>query len=232
MQKIEYYIYSNDYTYSTLERIENFINSDLGGLVAFLSAGAVFLAISGIFLKRVKLSVKAMTYSGLALSVAFMLSFISLYAMPQGGSITPMSMFFVAIIGFWFGPAFGMAAGVAYGFLQVVQGAWFIHPVQFLLDYPLAFGMLGLTGFFWKMRAGLYIGFIVACVGRFIMSALAGWIYWIGVDTPGSLWASMLYNGSYVFPEMLLTLVVISIPAVRHGLNHLKSRVNTESAAA
>ena len=215
-----------------MEQFQDFLRSDIGIFITFLVAGISFIGLSGIFFKRAKISMKTLTYTGLAMSIAFMLSFITIYTMPQGGSLTLMSMFFVSIIGFWFGPAIGLVAGLSYGLLQIVQGAWVIHPIQLLLDYPLAFGMLGLSGFFYKMKGGLYIGFIVGCLGRFVMSTLAGWFYWIGIDSPGSLWASMLYNGSYVFPEMALTLVVISIPAVRHGLAHIKATVTGEAVVS
>jgi thiamine transporter len=208
-----------------MREFQDFLHSNLGGIVTFLVAALLFIVLSGIFIKRKKLSTKIMTYAGLALAIAFTLSYIRLFSLPQGGSITPMSMLFVSVIGFWFGPAIGLSAGVAYGFLQVVQGAWVMHPVQFLLDYPLAFGMLGLSGLFWKMRGGLYIGFVVACTGRFAMSTLAGWLYWIGVDTPGALWASALYNGSYVFPEMVLTLIIIALPPVRNAINRLNPKI-------
>jgi len=212
-----------------MQAFEAFLRSDIGNLVVFLVAAVLFIGLSGFFFKRSNISLKTLTYTGLALSIAFMLSYLRLFPMPQGGSVSPLSMFFVSIIGFWFGPAIGLVSGISFGLLQVVQGAWVIHPIQFLLDYPLAFGMLGLSGFFYKMKGGLYIGFIVACLGRFAMATLSGWIYWIGLDTPGSLWASMVYNGSYIFTEMGITLVIILIPAVRHALMHIKARMVEQS---
>ncbi|MCL2170268.1 MAG: energy-coupled thiamine transporter ThiT, partial [Defluviitaleaceae bacterium] len=145
--------------------------------------------------------------------------------MGYGGSSTPMSMFFVTLVGFFFGPAIGIVSGVAYGFLQLVQRASIIHPMQLLLDYPMAFGMLGLSGFFWKIKGGLYIGFVVAVIGRWLIHTIAGWLYWIGFATPGSLWASIVYNSTYIIPEMVLTLVIIAIPPVRNALNHVKRRI-------
>jgi thiamine transporter len=135
-------------------------------------------------------------------------------------------MFFVTLVGFWFGPVVGIVAGVAYGFLQLVQGAWTIHPVQILLDYPIAFGLLGLSGFFRNFKGGLYIGFVVGCIGRFAASTLAGWLFWIGLDTPGSLWASMVYNGGYIFGEMALSLVIMSTLPLHHAIKHVTKLIN------
>jgi thiamine transporter len=176
---------------------------------------------------RYNITLKALVYASLALAIAFALSYVKLFPMPQGGSVTLMSMFFVSLVGFWFGPVVGLVAGVAYGFLQVVQGAWFIYPAQFLLDYPIAFGLLGLSGFFRNMKGGLYIGFAVGCIGRFASSTIAGWLFWIGFNTPGSLWASMVYNGGYIFTEMVLSLVIISTLPIHHALKHITKRINS-----
>ena len=169
-----------------------------------------------------RFTLKAMTYAGLALAIAFVLSYARILSMPAGGSITLMSMFFVSLVGFWYGPVVGITAAATYGLLQMVQGAYVIHPVQFLLDYPLAFGMLGLSGFFRNFRGGVYIGFVVGAIGRFVMSTLAGWIFWIGVDTPGAMWGSIVYNGTYIFPEIGLTLVIMLMPPMYYALQVLK----------
>jgi len=213
----------------TIRDFRNFLRTDLGNLLIFIVAGTAFLVFCSIYLKKANFSLKVLTYSGSAMALAFILSFITIISMPQGGSVTPMSMFVVSLIGFWFGPTIGLVSGVTYGLLQLIQGAHMVHPVQLLLDYPLAFGMLGLSGFFRKVPHGMYIGFIAGTLGRFIMSTIAGWLYWIGVDTPGSLWASIVYNSSYIFPEIALTLVVLAIPAMRNALKHVNTRVAAET---
>ena len=212
----------------TVRDFRDFLRTDLGNLLIFIIAGIAFLVFASIYLKRAKLSLRVMTYAGSAMALGFMLSFITIISMPQGGSVTPMSMFVVSLIGFWFGPAIGIVSGITYGLLQLIQGAHVIHPVQLLLDYPLAFGMLGLSGFFRRYKYGMYIGFTVGALGRFVMSTLAGWLYWLGAITPASLWASIVYNGSYIFPEIALTFVVLTIPAMRNALNHIKARVTAE----
>ena len=212
----------------TIRDFRNFLRSNLGQTLIFIIAGVLFFTIAGFYLKRAKFSMVVLTYAGAAMALAFMLSFITLFRMPQGGSITPMSMFVVSLIGFWFGPTIGLTAGVTYGLLQLIQGAHMIHPVQLLLDYPLAFGMLGLSGFFRKVKWGMYVGFIAGALGRFIMSTLAGWLYWLGPITPASLWASIVYNSSYIFPEIGLTLVMLAIPALRKAVEHVTKRARAE----
>ena len=80
--------------------------------------------------------------------------------MPFGGSVTLCSSFFIVLIAYWYGPAVGMMAGVAFGLLQFVLGPFIISLPQVLFDYPLAFGALGVAGFFYHRKHGLLIGYI------------------------------------------------------------------------
>ena len=84
--------------------------------------------------------------AALCIALGFILSYIKLYEMTQGGSVTLASMLPVFMFAYAYGVGPGMAVGFAYGLLQFVQGGWFVHPMQFLLDYPLCFAMLGLAG--------------------------------------------------------------------------------------
>ena len=78
---------------------------------------------------------------------------IKLPSLPNGGSVTLFSMLIICLVGYWYGPVTGIIAAVAYGVLQFITGPYVVHPLQVLLDYPLAFGALGLSGFFYK-RSG------------------------------------------------------------------------------
>ena len=72
------------------------------------------------------------------------------------------------MIGYFFGPVQGILCGIAYGMLQLAIGPYVVHPAQLLLDYPIAFGMLGLSGFFHKRSDGLIPGYIVGVFGRLV----------------------------------------------------------------
>ena len=102
-----------------------------------------------------------------------------------------------------------------------------VHPAQVLLDYPLAFGALGLSGLFSDSKNGLIRGYIVGVLGRFTFHMISGLIFYTAyVNTlegnAAAIWASTLYNMSYIFPEMILTLVLLAIPAVSNGLERIK----------
>jgi thiamine transporter len=145
----------------------------------------------------------------------------------MGGSITPMSMFFVTFIGFLFGPAIGLVSGLSYGLLQFAQGPMVLHPFQLLLDYPLAFGMLGLAGFFRNAKGGLYVGFIVAVIGRFVMHVISGYFFFAQYAPEGMnpLWYSVTYNAGYIFTEAALTVLILLLPQVKKAISHVKNQI-------
>jgi len=211
----------------------DFLMGDFGAIAALLAAGLLFIVFSGRLFKRANFSSRALAYTGLTLALAFILSYLRIFPMPQGGSVTLLSMFFVALIGIWFGPGIGLVSAISYGFLQLVQGAYIIHPIQFLLDYPVAFGMLGLSGFFYRAKGGLYIGFVVACLGRYVAHTLSGWVYFGHFAPEGThpLIYSIIYN-LYVPAEMAITLLVIALPPVRHGLAQVRKTIMKDAQPA
>jgi len=166
---------------------------------------------------------RMMTIAALCVAMAFVLNQISLYRMPMGGSITPFSMLFIVLAGFWLGPTWGIMAGVAVGLLNTVTGAFVVHPLQYILDYLLAFGALGLSGLFRKMKFGLHIGYVVGVMGRLLMSFLSGYFFfymYAGDSHPAMF--SFLYNITYMGPELIATLIVISIPVVHNTIKRLQ----------
>jgi thiamine transporter len=132
------------------------------------------------------------------------LSFIIIYMLPQGGSITLASMVPLLWLAIRRGPKIGITAGVIYGMIQLIILPYVINPVQLLLDYPLAFGVLGLAGFFTKRPV---LGAAVGISMRFLMHFIAGVVYWAPVYAPtlNPFAYSAVYNGSYLLPEFLIS---------------------------
>lgn len=152
---------------------------------------------------------------------------IKLPSLPNGGSITLFSMLVVCLVGYWYGPVTGLIAAVAYGVLQFITGPYAIHPLQVILDYPLAFGALGLSGFFHNRKHGLILGYLVGVGGRFFFAMISGLIFYTAYvgDLKGNalaIWASTAYNLSYLLPEAILTLVLLALPPVRTMLAKVK----------
>ena len=127
------------------------------------------------------LTTKKIVYGGICISIAFILSYIRLFKMPQGGSITLASMFPIILYSMVFGPAAGIIAGISYGLLQLIQDLYVVHWAQLLLDYPLAFGCLGLAGIAPKAIKNIQLrttlGVCIAIIGRGIMHFLSGYIF-------------------------------------------------------
>ena len=147
---------------------------------------------------------KVLAETAIFVSLATALSLIVVYTLPQGGSITAASMVPILWLALRRGPKVGIAAGVLYGLIQLVLLPYVIDPVQLLLDYPLAFGVLGFAGFFQKYPVA---GSAVGISGRFIMHFIAGVVYWAPIEAPtlNPFVYSAIYNGSYILPELVIS---------------------------
>lgn len=159
--------------------------------------------------------------AGLMIAIATVLSYIVIVQMPQGGTVTAASMVPIFLIAYKYGFKRGVMTGVVYGVLQaVLQASAVVHPVQLLLDYPIAFGFLGIAGIFspkildrslGKGKKAGYIaaGTLIGVLGRFICHILSGAIFfkeYAGLENP---WIySAVYNLSYLLPEFIITVIV------------------------
>lgn len=171
------------------------------------------------------------------LALATALSFIRIYKLPWGGSITLFSMLPIVLFSIRRGLKAGLAVSFLFSLIQFFQGigdglfGWGLTPVMLiaciLLDYIIAFTVLGLGGLFRKKKTAGWIGGIVISITlRFVMHFLSGVVIWEsfgelweGFSTDSTVLYSLLYNGSYMLPELLITTVVavilLNIPHVR-----------------
>lgn len=169
-------------------------------------------------------AVRKLVFSAMGIALAMVTSYIKVWEMPMGGSVTLLSMLFICLIGYWFGPKYGIMAGAAYGLLQFLIDPYVLSLPQVLLDYPLAFGALGLSGFFSNRKFGLQIGYTVGVLGRFIFSTLSGVVFFAHFAPDGmNPWVySSLYQGTYLGMEGIVTLVIVSLPPVAKALDMVK----------
>jgi len=162
-----------------------------------------------------KIDTRALVYGALCLSLSYVLSFIKLFSMPMGGSLTLCSMLPLAMYAWAFGPKRGFTAAFAYSLLQIIQGAWVVHPVQFVLDYFVAFTAIGLASLFPKC---LPLGVGVAGLARYLCSVVSGVVFFAdGAAEAGyesALLYSLLYNGGTSGLETVLSVVVALVPGV------------------
>ncbi len=176
------------------------------------------------------ITTKQLVFSAVAMALAVVTSMIKFANLPMGGSVTLFSMLFIALIGYWYGPSIGLMTGFAYGLLQFIMEPIFYTIPQMLLDYPLAFGALGLSGFFYKKKWGLQVGYVVGVIGRFICSTISGVVFFGSYAPEGTpaLVYSLTYQASYIVPEAVVTLILISLPPVASALAHVKKMARAE----
>lgn len=190
---------------------------------------AILVTVSVVFLiamrkGKLKFETRVIVYAGLAISLAFVLSSIRLFRMPQGGTVTPASMLPLLIFSFIFGPFPGMVVSALYGFLQLMQDAFVVHWAQLLLDYPLAFAAIGTAAFFGKKRAA---GILFAMLIKTMLHILSGAIFFAEYAPEGQapLIYSAIYNGTFMSVETFITLL-LAIPVIealkRSGKTGLK----------
>lgn len=191
-----------------------------------LVIGLIFAAflLSKLVSKKEAMTTKKLVYGSLCISIAFVLSYIRIFHMPQGGSITPASMLPIMFFAYIFGPVEGIIAGMAYGMLQYVQDAYMVHWIQLLFDYPLAFGALGLAGYF---RNNFKLGLIVGSLGRFIFHVLSGVFFFADYAAEAGMAPvpySLAYN-SFIGVELVICIAIASIPQFSSALKRIRGEV-------
>ncbi|KAB3534863.1 energy-coupled thiamine transporter ThiT [Alkaliphilus pronyensis] len=191
-------------------------------ILAALLIIAVVFYILGKNKKNMKFNTRIIVYGSLCIALSFVLSYIRLYRFPQGGSITPASMLPMFIFAIMFGPLPGIIAGFSYGLLNTIQDPFIIHWAQFLLDYPLAFGALGLAGLYKKNIA---ISCFIGGFGRFFMSFLSGVIFFGSYAPEGMnvLLYSLIYNGLIIGSDTLICIIISLVPQVQAAIKRVSS---------
>jgi thiamine transporter len=170
------------------------------------------------------IAVRTIVEAGMMLALATVLGqFIRIITLPYGGSVTAGSMIPLLLIGMMRGPSVGIAVGILYGIIDYSFGGWMVSVVQWLLDYPIAFGALGLAGVVWNPPER---GWLTAAGGSLYwllllpLLALGAGLSVISMRGFGFL-ASLLprgvpvwkyslgYQASYLVPEIILSAIVL-----------------------
>lgn len=134
---------------------EYYPNANLVGMIV---SAVVFMVIMVVLWfvgdKRKMSDTRSIVYGAISIALSFALSYAKLFKLPQGGSVTFASLLPLMIYCCMFGTRRGLIVCTIYGVLQALQDPFIIHPMQFLLDYPLAFGLIGVSGIF--MEKGVF----------------------------------------------------------------------------
>ncbi len=244
--------------YASGKAVENNWGTDvLSNIGLYLSAlilsAAIIVAAFVIDRKSAPIDTRTVTYAAVCVALSFALSYVRIFKMPMGGSITLASMLPLMLFAFMFGSRKGVMVGVIYGLLQAIQDPWIIHPAQFALDYLVAFGAIGLTGcmrelgvFKGNIRAQFALGACIACALRFIAHYFAG-VFAFGVYGAGfasdynmpalanEYFYSFVYQCMYIIPELAIVIVAavlaLSSKAFRRQVE-MRISMNDKSVAA
>ena len=159
---------------------------------------------------------KSLTYGAICVALAYALSYVKFFSLPQGGSVTFASMLPIILYSYMFGTRKGLVVGVVYGMLQFIQSPQFYQPMQVLLDYPIAFGALGVAGIArkipfikGKMLAEFAVGSTIAILLRYFSHVVSGYYVfssWAMEGYTAVSWA-FVYN-AFVFADLAIVLVI------------------------
>ncbi len=162
--------------------------------------------------------IRVLSECGMLLATALALSSFKLFQLPSGGSISlgPLPLLLIAAR---HGTRTGIISGALLGILMLVNRPFIVHPLQFLLDYPLAFASLGLAGIFeWKSPLNAATATTVANFVRLQFHVVAGAVFF--VTSPDSLYQgltiSLAYNLGHILPETIICVVLASVIAQNH----------------
>ncbi len=163
--------------------------------------------------------------AAIMVALATVLSYIRIIKLPWGGSITLLSMLPIVVYSIRRGPALGLAASFVFSLVQFGQGVidglfgWGLTPVSLIacifLDYIGAYTVIGIAGIFKnKGMAGWLGGTALAVFCRFLFHFFSGVLIWgsygelwNGFSTDNTWLYSLLYNGAYMLPEMIFTMI-------------------------
>ncbi len=195
----------------------------LAGALAAL--GVVLLVIAR---GHIRWTARMLANAALCLALAFVLSYIKLFDLPQGGAVTAASLLPIVAFAYSYGLAPGLVVGVAYGLLQMIQDPWIVTPVQAILDYPLAFACIALAAVARRLPDswGWLAGMALAAVGRFVCHTFTGVVFFAEY-AEGTGLSPFVYSVSYnsfVFVDMAICAVVMAFPQVRGALKRMTAR--------
>ncbi len=167
------------------------------------------IAIVFVYISKVKLTTRTIIHIGIAIALAIVLKMFRIMQMPMGGSVTLGSMIPIIFIAYVYGPRVGYLTGMLFGVMDLLLGAYVVHPMQLLLDYVLAFGVLGVAGYF---KNNISIGALAAIALRFLCHIASGVIFFSSyAGEQNALVYSILYNGTYLLPEAIIAMIILAI---------------------
>lgn len=196
-------------------------------IIIVLSIGFFVYYIKG--LKSTKFTTKVVVTIGMFSAISYILNMIEFIKYPQGGGISLFSMLPTMLLSILYGNTIGITGGLVYGILKLLNGAYIIHPAQFLLDYILPTMLLGLSGTFGnEKKSKVILGCLLAVALSVSMNIISGVVFF-GDYAPKGMNVfvySFIYNVSSLGVEGILTTILIALLPLKRLNTALKLGVN------
>jgi len=200
-------------------------------ITIFALLGVLLLIFAVLKIRKIKFTTQKITVIGISIALSTVLQFITILKLPQGGSVTAASMVPIVLVALFYGPEVGFLTGFLFGIINFIISPYALHPVQVLFDYPLPFMAIGIVGYFRNRNIqGILIGVVLAMLARFTCHFISGVVFFASSAPEGTsvYLYSLLYNGSYMSLETIITCVVIAILPLKR-LSKIVIKNNTVS---
>ena len=209
------------------DKLQGFFESTTGQII---SVAVLVILFAGVLLsgKKQKTNTKTMVVSALLVGLSIVRTRITIYTLPQGGSESLFGMLPIVICAYFFGTRRAVMCGMCVGMIDLIFKPYVIHPIQLLLDYPLAFGAIGFAGLiFMAKKDGLIPAYLFGVLCRYICAVISGVVFFGAYAPEGfsALTWSLWYNVLYLAIEAAGTVVLLLIPSVRYSLKRIKTEL-------
>ena len=209
------------------DKLQGFFESTTGQII---SVAVLVILFAGVLLsgKKQKTNTKTMVVSALLVGLSIVLTRITIYSLPQGGSVSLFGMLPIVICAYFFGTRRAVMCGMCVGMIDLIFKPYVIHPIQLLLDSPLAFGAIGFAGLiFMAKKDGLIPAYLFGVLCRYICAVISGVVFFGAYAPEGfsALTWSLWYNVLYLAIEAAGTVVLLLIPSVRYSLKRIKTEL-------
>ncbi len=209
------------------DKLQGFFESTTGQII---SVAVLVILFAGVLLsgRKQKTNTKTMVVSALLVGLSIVLTRITIWSLPQGGSVSLFGMLPIVICAYFFGTRRAVMCGMCVGMIDLIFKPYVIHPIQLLLDYPLAFGAIGFAGLiFMAKKDGLIPAYLFGVLCRYICAVISGVVFFGAYAPEGfsALTWSLWYNVLYLAIEAAGTVVLLLIPSVRHSLKRIKTEL-------
>ncbi len=152
-------------------------------------------------------------FAALGLILDFISGLITGTIWAFGGSIS-FGVIPVFIVAFRRGIKAGLLTGFIVGTLQIILGeTTIVHPIQFIMDYVLAYTVVGLSGLFSNNlnSAKIVVGIVLGMSAKFMLHFVSGVVYFSEfAGDQNVLIYSLSYNASYMLPTLIVCIIIVT----------------------